>query len=72
MRADGDMHDGKSPAKRLRIEDTHSSLIEDGNNGVESPTQIADIQDEEPIEIAPAPVVDDLYLETVHFAHEIC
>lgn len=61
---------GSSPAKRLRMEDFHAGS-QDALKGVESPAQIDEPNvyeyrdDDEAIEITPAPVVDDLYLETV-------
>lgn len=65
-RETGPILDGASPAKRLRTEDVLSSLIEDGKAAVETPSQIDDVLDEqEHIEAVPAPIVDDLYLETV-------
>jgi hypothetical protein len=68
-RENGDELDGSLPAKRMRTEE---SIALDNQNGVESPAQIeeppTDEEDvnEEAIEVAPAPVVDDLYLETVN------
>jgi hypothetical protein len=67
-RENGDELDGSLPAKRMRTEE---SIAVDNQNGVESPAQIEDPPideedvNEEAIEVVPAPVVDDLYLETV-------
>ena len=66
--------DGSSPAKRLRTEDTHSGTTEH-QNGVALPAQVEepleqdeqdeDEEQEEATEVAPTPILDDLYLETV-------
>jgi hypothetical protein len=72
VRENGDELDGSLPAKRMRTEESNADII-NNQNGVESPAQIEerpiDEEDanEEAIEIAPAPVVDDLYLETVNY-----
>lgn len=69
-RENGDELDGSSPAKRLRTEESLPDSVENQNE-VESPTQMeqpaSDEEDvnEEAIDVAPAPVLDDLYLETV-------
>jgi len=63
-----------TPSKRLKTE--KSIIVEtQPENGVESPAQMdqplvpGDVDDEEeeqPIEVAPVPVLDDLYLDTVN------
>jgi U4/U6.U5 tri-snRNP-associated protein 2 len=55
--------EGSTPAKRLRVEQTDPP---EGKNGiVESPLE-QDDEEGQIVPIAPAPVVDDLYLETVN------
>lgn len=63
-----------SPSKRLKTEKSIGVEVQP-ENGVESPAQMdqplvpGDVDDEEeeqPIEVAPAPVLDDLYLDTVN------
>ncbi len=61
--------DLSSPTKRLRTEDAHSAVTE-GQNGVPSPQQVEepvdlDEEEEEIAEVAPTPILGDLYLETV-------
>lgn len=67
-REDRDNLSGSSPAKRLRAEGSLAALL-DGRNGVDSPAQIDEPEDREDereaIEIAPVPIIDGLYLETV-------
>ena len=59
------------PAKRLRVGDY---LASDGDAklAVESPTIIEHDEEELPINVAPAPIVEDLYLETVSHAIWTC
>src|SRR5271167_1074783 len=65
-RENGDALDGSSPLKRLRIEDPQPPAIYDQNKVQLSPTEIEpQEEEEEPIQIDQAPVVDDLYLDTV-------
>ena len=59
--------DGDTPTKRFKVGDYLTSL-NDNHAAVESPADIGDddqVDDETPIDAAPAPVVNDLYLETV-------
>ena len=53
------------PLKRLRVEDAAAPSTEDQNGVHLSPTEIEPPEEEEPIEVGPEPVLDDLYLETV-------
>ena len=56
--------DGDTPTKRFKTGD----YLNNNNGAVESPADIDDddlVDDETPIDIAPAPVVNDMYLETV-------
>lgn len=65
-RENGDDLDGSSPIKRLRVEDPAAPSMEDQNGVQLSPTEIEPPEEEEePIEVGPEPVLDDLYLETV-------
>jgi len=61
-REDGDELDGSTPIKRSRIENQHLPLK--NNGGVDSSLKQGE-EEEEVMEVAPAPVVDDLYLETI-------
>jgi hypothetical protein len=68
-REDGTEPDLSLPTKRLRTEDTHSAITA-GQNGAASPQQIEepvdlDEEEEEIAEVAPTPILGDLYLETV-------
>ena len=65
-RENGDDLDGSSPLKRSRVEDPTAPSIE-GQMGVHlSPAEIEPPEeDEEPVNMGPEPVLDDLYLETV-------
>ena len=65
-RGNEDSLDSVFPAKRLRTGSSHESQAV--QNAVESPAQVDDIgieDDDVAIQIAPVPVLDDLYLETV-------
>ena len=61
---DADTINEASPAKRVRIETSSNGL-----NGdflvTEEPVELDDVE-EENVEVVPAPVVDDLYLDTVY------
>lgn len=68
-REDATELDASSPTKRLRTEDTHSAITE-GHNGIASPQQLEepvdlDEEEEQGTEVAPTPILGDLYLETV-------
>jgi hypothetical protein len=69
IQEDGNVDDGSSPAKRARTEKSHT-VFSEHNNQIESPAQIDEedfVDNEETaIPVAPTPVVDDLYLETVN------
>jgi hypothetical protein len=80
-REDGTALDDTLPAKRLRTEDTHTGTVESHNNGVAPPAQVEEPleQDEEPeeeeeevAEVVPAPILGDLYLETVDVPFAEC
>jgi hypothetical protein len=70
---DRDAVDEASPLKRLRTEHSPNGL-----NGHVAATkesvELDDVEEEESVEVVPAPVVDELYLDTVRlvwdFAHE--
>jgi hypothetical protein len=65
-RESGDDLDGSSPLKRLRVEDPTAPSTEDQMGVHLSPTEIEPPEkDEEPVNMGPEPVLDDLYLETV-------
>ena len=75
-REDGTEPDASSPTKRLRTEDTYTAITE-SQNGVASPAQIEepveqDEEEEEITEVAPTPILGDLYLETVVTAYRVC
>jgi hypothetical protein len=66
--------DDTSPKKRLKTEKESGKGKPAGEqllpvNGVESPGQIEDEleqeQENEPVEVLPTPILDDLYLDTV-------
>jgi hypothetical protein len=55
-----------SPAKRLRTEDSKVNVLNgDAPAPAESPVAM-DEDEDEPVELVPAPVFDDLYLDTVY------
>lgn len=72
-RENGTALDDSSPSKRLRTEDTHTGTLE-SQNGVASPAQIEEPveldedEEDEVTEVAPTPILGDLYLETVCYA----
>ena len=76
-REDGTALDDSLPTKRLRSEDTHTGTVE-SQNGVASPTQIEEPveldeeEDDEVTELAPTPILGDLYLETVTSCDGVC
>jgi U4/U6.U5 tri-snRNP-associated protein 2 len=65
VQEDGDADISTSPAKRLRTEDSSNSINGDAPSTT-VPAELDDVDDEEPVQIAPAPVLDDLYLDTVN------
>jgi U4/U6.U5 tri-snRNP-associated protein 2 len=70
-RESGDDLDGSSPMKRLRVEDAAAPSTEEQNGVHLSPAEIELPEEEEPVEVGPEPVLDDLYLETVLPMHDM-
>jgi U4/U6.U5 tri-snRNP-associated protein 2 len=65
VQEDGDTDVSTSPAKRLRTDDSSNGLNGDAPATTE-PAELDDVDDEETVQVVPAPVVDDLYLDTVN------
>jgi hypothetical protein len=61
---DKDAVDEASPSKRLRTEHSSNGLNGDVAETKES-VELDDVEEEDPVEVVPAPVVDELYLDTV-------